>query len=72
MDETRVTHSAWIREVGRPDVLDDGGDDLRCPVAEGMSAFWSPDGGVRWPRTPRGWRSFERWHAAALEPSGVR
>ena len=62
-DDDYVTNSAWVRLVGRPDVIDEIADQFERPVAVGMTAFWSAGSGPRWPRTSQGWRSIDRLHA---------
>jgi hypothetical protein len=62
-----VTSDAWIRQVGRPDLIDDVADQFERTVARGAEAFWTPASGTKWPRTPRGWRSMDRMHARSLE-----
>ena len=57
MDATYVTMASWIREAGRPDLIDDVADQFERPAAPGAQAFWSPGTKQHWPRTPRGWRS---------------
>jgi hypothetical protein len=66
-DESYVTNDAWVRQVGRPDAIDDLADQFERPVAEGMTSFWTVDAGARWPRSPRGWRSMDRMHARSVE-----
>ncbi|MDT4926358.1 MAG: hypothetical protein QOG01_4071 [Pseudonocardiales bacterium] len=62
-----VTNDAWLRQVGRPDAIDEIADQFERPVARGVEAFWTAASGTRWPRTPRGWRSMERTHQHTLE-----
>jgi hypothetical protein len=50
-DETYVTNAAWIRQVGRPDLVDEVADEFERPAATGMVSFWSDR-----PRASRGWR----------------
>ena len=66
-DQTYVTNTAWIREVGRPDLIDDVADQFERPVAQQMESFWSKYEQTRWPRTSRGWRSMDRLHPRTLE-----
>jgi hypothetical protein len=49
-----VTRSAWLREVGRPDLVDEVADQFERPVP--------PTEDAGWPRRSRGWRSWERLH----------
>jgi hypothetical protein len=69
-DETYVMNGSWIREVGRPDLIDDVADQFERPVAVGMVSYWSR-GEVHeqrgWPRPSRGWRSMDRLHPRTLE-----
>lgn len=66
-DETYVTKAAWIRQVGRPDLIDEVADQFERPVAQRMESFWSKYEETRWPRTSRGWRSLDRLHPRTLE-----
>jgi hypothetical protein len=64
-DETYVSSSAWLRQIGRPDHVDEIADQFERPVAQGMESFWQQ--GDKWPRTPRGWRSLEHVSLRSLE-----
>jgi hypothetical protein len=66
-DETYVNNEAWLRKVGRPDLIDEVADQFERPAARGMESFWSQQEGARWPRASRGWRSAERLAARTLE-----
>ena len=66
-DENYVTSAAWIREVGRPDLIDDVADQFERPVAHGMESFWSDYESTRWPRSSRGWRTMDRMHPRTIE-----
>ena len=61
-NERYVTKNAWIRQIGRPDAIDDVADQFERPVATGMESFWSHYEDTRWPRSSRGWRSMDRLH----------
>lgn len=66
-DETYVTNAAWLRQVGRPDLIDEVADQFERPAAIGMESFWSREQNRRWPRASRGWRSLDRLHPRSLE-----
>jgi hypothetical protein len=67
-DETYVTNGAWVRQVGRPDLIDDVADQYERPApAQGMESFWSRYEATRWPRSSAGWRSMDRLHARTVE-----
>lgn len=66
MPDDYVTNAAWLREVSRPDLIDDVADQFERPVSPGVEAFWTREEG-HWPRTPRGWRSYDRWHTRGAE-----
>lgn len=62
-DESYVTNAAWLRQVGRPELVDDVADQFERPDRPGLESFWS----ARESRMTRGWRSFERLHPRTLE-----
>jgi hypothetical protein len=62
-DESYVTNEAWLRQVGRPDLVDDVADQFERAETPGLESFWS----ARESRANRGWRSFERLHPRTLE-----
>jgi hypothetical protein len=66
-DQDYVTNDAWLRQVGRPDAIDEIADQFEHPVARGAEAFWSAESGTPWPRTPLGWRARERTPHQTLE-----
>jgi hypothetical protein len=66
-DQEYVTNDAWLRQAGRPDLVDEVADQFERPVAVGMQSFWSAQPPARWPRGSRGWRSAGRLHPRALE-----
>jgi hypothetical protein len=66
-DETYVMNGAWIRHVGRPDLIDEVADQFERPPTDGMVSFWSKYEETGWPRSSRGWRSRDRLHARSLE-----
>lgn len=66
-DETYVMNGSWIRQVGRPDLVDEVADQFERPAAQGMASFWSNYEHSGWPRTSRGWRSMDRLHPRTLE-----
>jgi hypothetical protein len=66
-DEMYVMNGAWIRQVGRPDLIDDVADQFERPAAAPMESFWSKYEETRWPRSSRGWRSMDRVHPRTLE-----
>ncbi len=61
-DDSYVTNGAWLRQVGRPDLVDDIADQFERPVAAAAA-----DQEVAWPRRSRGWRSMEPAHTHPLE-----
>jgi hypothetical protein len=65
-DESYVTNAAWVRQVGRPDLIDDVADQFERPVARGMESFWSQHQATR-RRGARGWRGLDRIHPRSLE-----
>ena len=64
MTDDFVNNGAWATPAGRPDAIDDVADQFERPVTGG-EAFWSTAGA--WPRSSRGWRSFDRLHPRTLE-----
>jgi hypothetical protein len=64
-DESYVTSDAWLRQVGRPDLIDEVADQFERPVASGMESFWSEHESAR--RTSHGWRSMDDVHLRTLE-----
>lgn len=62
-----VTNDAWLRSVGRPDLVDEVADQFERPVANGMQSYWTSHQAVRWPRASRGWRSVGRIHPRTFE-----
>ena len=66
-DNSYVTNSAWVRQVGRPDAIDEVADQFERPAEDGRAAFWSGGGSVRWPSSSGGWRSIDRMHSRAPE-----
>jgi hypothetical protein len=66
-EQEYVTNDAWLRQVGRPDAIDEIADQFERPVARGVEAFWTAASGPRWPRTPLGWRAMERTQHHPLE-----
>jgi hypothetical protein len=61
-DDTYVTNAAWLRPVGRPDLVDDVADQFERP-----GPVVATEQEVAWPRRSRGWRSMERTHPRPLE-----
>ncbi len=66
-DEMYVSNGAWVRQVGRPELIDEVADQFERPVVQGMESFWEQYENTRWPRTSRGWRSMDRMHPRPLE-----
>jgi hypothetical protein len=66
-EQEYVTNDAWLRSVGRPDLVDDIADQFERPMELGPESFWAADAGARWPRSSKGWRSMERLHPRAAE-----
>ncbi|HZC69097.1 MAG TPA: hypothetical protein VE442_00240 [Jatrophihabitans sp.] len=60
VDETYVTHAAWVRQVGRPDLIDEVADQFERPAGDGAESFWSRRERARWTCTSRGWRAKQR------------
>jgi hypothetical protein len=66
-EQEYVTNDAWLRTVGRPDLVDEVADQFERPVAAGLESFWTAAGGASWPRSSKGWRSLERMHPRTVE-----
>ncbi|WP_375500747.1 hypothetical protein [uncultured Jatrophihabitans sp.] len=61
-----VTNESWVRTLVRTDAIDDIADQFErhapqpsLPVGRATAR---PEVSARWPRSARGWRSFDRLH----------
>lgn len=66
-DDSYVTNSAWVRQIGRPDAIDEVADQFERPVPDGKAEFWTGGSAARWPHSSGGWRSMDRLHSRAPE-----
>lgn len=66
-EESYVSNRGWRRPAGRAEAIDDVADQFERPDTAGATAFWTAEAELRWPRSPRGWRSLERMHPRAVE-----
>lgn len=57
-----VTRSTWVRQVGRPDLVDEVADTFERPAATLETALDTTPRDPAWPRRSRGWRPAERLH----------